>query len=147
MTEDEYKTLRVPAPKVEPTISIDDLTDKKPRTLLWGYTTDRWSHHVYIENEKIHVFSYAGREIITNSLYRDGVLVAKSVVPNKRLYPEACDIEFCLILKNMGIYLPFTNWDDMREEKQYHGRRYSEANQQLCDEGKVHNESMCSQYH
>ena len=147
MTEDEYKILQLPFKKTIPTISIENLCDTQPRTLLWGYTLDRWSHHVYIEKDEIHVFVYTGREDITDSRYRSGDLVAKDVVPDKRLYPKACEIEFCLILRNLGLYLPFTTWNDMREEKQYHGRRYSEHTQQLCNESKSHDEAKGSRWH
>ena len=32
-------------------------------------------------------------------------------IPDKRLYPESCDYEFCCLLKERGITLPFTRFD------------------------------------
>lgn len=33
-------------------------------------------------------------------------------VPDKRLYPERCDYNFCLLLKERGVHLPFTTWTE-----------------------------------
>jgi len=112
------------APEKAPDIiSIKDLKNKSSRTLLWGYTTDRRSHHVYIADGKLHVYVYVygGRIEPEYRYYDSGVLKLSSVVPNKRLYPEACDYEFCLLLKEKNIYLPFTTFNSEREHKQYHG--------------------------
>ena len=147
MTPDEYAVLTAPIPKVTPTINIKDLENKSPRTLLWGYTSCRESHHVYIADGRIHLHVYLGSDdpnVAPAGNYRSGILPLKDVVPDKRLYPEACDAEFCRILKDWGVYLPFTTWH-IRESKQYYGKLVT--NQQLCNEGKTHDESSCSQYH
>ena len=44
------------------------------------------------------------RQILVSSNY--------DFVPDKRLYPERCDYNFCRLLKEKGIHLPFTTWDD-----------------------------------
>lgn len=40
---------------------------------------------------------------------------------NKRVYPEASDYEFCKKLLDIGVYIPFTTFDENREEKQFYG--------------------------
>jgi hypothetical protein len=91
------------------------------RTLLYGYTCERETFHVYIKNKQIYVIVY------NTEYYRGGprpvnmrqieVKSNRDYVPDKRLYPERCDYHFCKLLKEKGIDLPFTaftegfNWD------------------------------------
>mgnify|MGYP007039915543 FL=1 len=42
-------------------------------------------------------------------------------IPDKRLYPETCDYEFCVLLKERDIYLPFTTYDEKRPLRNYYG--------------------------
>ena len=91
------------------------------RTLLYGYTCERETFHVYLKNKQIYVVVY-------NTEYSRGKPTPKNMrqvevksnhyyVPDKRLYPERCDYHFCKLLKEKGIDLPFTifnegfNWD------------------------------------
>ena len=98
-------------------INIEDLTVRTDRTLLYGYTCDRESWHVYIKNEEIVVVSYGFSQtpeiIEVESNY--------GFVPDKRLYPERCDYEFSRVLLEKGIGLPFTTWTDDIEVKKYYG--------------------------
>ena len=125
MTKEEYQQLGQ-ITKPEEIISVSDLANQEPRTLLWGYTTKRCSHHVYLKDGKMHLFVYEGRSSWDSGrddkFYVFGPeLPIKSLVPDKRLYPEACDAEFCGLLKEMGVYLPFTTWNNKRDPQQYHG--------------------------
>jgi len=43
------------------------------------------------------------------------------LIPDKRLYPAACDLEFCRVLVDEGEDLPFTTFEE-REQVQYHGK-------------------------
>lgn len=45
----------------------------------------------------------------------------EQLIPDKRLYPDACDAEFCGLLMRKGALLPFTTFNDKREPKQFHG--------------------------
>lgn len=86
------------------------------KTLLYGYTCERKTFHAYVKNENIYVVVYENdystgkarpknmMQIIVNSNH--------DYVPDKRLYPERCDYHFCLMLKERGIHLPFTTWND-----------------------------------
>jgi len=107
-------------------LGIDDLNDRSDRTLLWGYTCDRDRWHVYIKNGEIHtvMYDYPDKLIIHRVCCNSNA--PEDWVPNKRLYPEACDYEFCTLLKRYGIHLSFTIWNDDRKHKQYHGKILSE---------------------
>jgi hypothetical protein len=37
-------------------------------------------------------------------------------IPSKRLYPERCDFEFCKLLKETDVNLPFTTFDAKNAE-------------------------------
>ncbi|MBU9200101.1 hypothetical protein KTD31_01620 [Burkholderia multivorans] len=107
-------------------VDIAELENQAPRTLIWGYTCDRNSFHVYIEDGQIHRVIYdIGKNILAHNDESNGLLLS-DCVPNKRVYPEASDYEFCRLLKVSGIDFSFTTWDDGREPAQYHGKRVSE---------------------
>lgn len=99
-------------------IEFADLQDKSERTLLWGYTCDRASFHVYVKDEEIKVVMYFSDKDIEEL----NIQYNSQYVPDKRLYPEACDYEFCSLLAQDGVNLPFTTFNDEREPKQYHGK-------------------------
>lgn len=103
------------------TISVDDFTNKKDRTLIWGYTPERDSFHVYLKDKKIHlyVYTYVEKNILKFNSGRE--LEVDILIPRGRVYPEASDYEFCKKLLDMGINIPFTIFDGYREEKQFHG--------------------------
>jgi len=90
-------------------VSAANLTDLKLRTLLYGYTLDRDTHHVYVMGGEIHRLIF---NTYTNVLkHASGSIDVLDLVPTKRLYPERCDFTFCHLLKGMGVYLPFTTFD------------------------------------
>ena len=100
------------------TINVSVLQDQSDRTLLWGYTLDRLSFHVYILDGVLYRYVY---DIYGKGHSIHGDIPVAELVPNKRLYPEACDYEFCSLLKRYGVNLPFTNFNDDRREEQYYG--------------------------
>ena len=97
----------------------------KDRTLLYGYTCDRKTFHVYLKNMEIHTVTYnvdhSGNKPRPNNMTEISVLSNRDFVPNKRLYPEACDYAFCKLLKNANIYLPFTSFNENRPKKDFYG--------------------------
>jgi hypothetical protein len=103
--------------KANKIITVGDLKNKQDRTLLYGYTCNRDTWHVYLElNEIICVIYEFGKktklvEIISNNDF----------VPDKRLYPARCDFEFCSILKSLGIVLPFTAFEEVELKGKYYG--------------------------
>ncbi|QSF43401.1 hypothetical protein [Paenibacillus tianjinensis] len=99
-------------------ISIEDLKDDSDRTLLYGYTCSRNTWHVYIENKRIYVVVY-GFDGDPKWLNVDNNY---EFVPDKRLYPERCDYDFCRLLKDSGVELPFTVWTEDVENQKYYGK-------------------------
>lgn len=97
------------------------------KTLMYGYTCERETFHVYIKDEQIYVVVYeTDYSILYNeelSSFMRGEPKPKNMrqievksnrdyVPNKRLYPERCDYNFCKLLKERGIELPFSHWGE-----------------------------------
>lgn len=121
MTKEEFENLKN-IKSIDNMITIEDLKNKEDRTLLYGYTCDRWDWHVYIKNKEIKSVIYWFRgedmreiEIKYNEMY----------VPDKRLYPEFCDYEFCSLLQKKDVSLPFTVFEEgnkTKELKQYYGK-------------------------
>lgn len=92
-----------------------------PRTLLYGYTSDRKSWHVYMDTDYLvrrYVYEH-GKEDQGDLLSSFSAL--SDLVPDKRLYPECCDFAFCLYLCKKSIYLPFSKFDERNEFKTYYG--------------------------
>lgn len=113
MNREQYQDLTRVCTQREPRVSGSDLNDQQDRTLLYGYTTDRNTHHVYLKDGTLHllVYRYGTHEKIVLR-HEAGELPMHSLVPNKRLYPEKCDHAFCSFLQDEGIYLPFTTFSD-----------------------------------
>jgi len=95
------------------------------RTLLYGYTCDRETHHVYQDEAGgIHIYVYQNNLGAPETPIRkvdvsgDGIATLDDLVPNKRLYPQHCDHEFCLYLKDHGVHLPFTAWGEPRKRSE-----------------------------
>lgn len=96
------------------------------KTLLYGYTCERETFHVYIKDEKIYVVvyhqDYSQGKLRPRNMRQLTVTSNQDYVPDKRLYPERCDYGFCRLLKEKGIHLPFTTWNGNIEiSKEYYG--------------------------
>lgn len=131
MTPQEYaqiQKLPTSAPKV---LTGQDLGNKTPRTLLWGYTTDRYSFHVYLdEHAVIHKVIYLYDDTLVLHLTESNIESNEGWVPSKRLYPEACDAEFCRLLIERGLQLPFTAYNETRElGHSFYGKKKAELAQ------------------
>ncbi len=115
MTKQEYESL---CDRKTPLICGNDLKNQDNRTLLWGYTTSRASWHVYLAAGVIHTVIYDyGKEpeeqpVASNADY----------VPNKRVYPEASDFEFCKLLIDRGVCIPYTSFSADRVQQRYYGK-------------------------
>ena len=115
LNKEEYEQIN-DIEEIPPLIKAEDLSNKEDRTLLYGYTCDRDSWHVYIKGGKI--FTTLGT--LSGHIHEIKPYSNSSYIPDKRLYPETCDFEFCKKLIQAGEHLPFTVWSD-RKEKQYYG--------------------------
>jgi len=122
----EFEELRYKGSSIENIISVDELVNQEDRTLLWGYTCSRDSWHVYLLDREINLFHFVyPKEKIKYLCQESFDLEKQSLVPDKRLFPEACDFEFCKLLKEKGLNLPFTVYQTDRDPKQFHGAIYS----------------------
>ena len=77
------------------------LYNQAPRTLLFGYTGEKDTVHVYLADGIIHkvVYNFKGH-LIEHKTQDQGLLFGECAAV-KRLYPEACDFEFCLVPQNI----------------------------------------------
>lgn len=120
MISEDYHYLMTEVHEVPRLYLAKDLQNKTPRTLLYGYTVDRDTWHVYINYEgHIKTVKYAG---LAGEVEQIHPRCNKQYVPNKRLYPAKCDYEFCKLLKEAGVHLPFTTFDKMHMPDTCHGR-------------------------
>jgi hypothetical protein len=93
-------------------------------TLLYGYDTDRRTWHVYQKGGWLYRVIYIGTNPDLVSADTAERMDARALIPNKRLYPEACDFVFCFELAKREIALPFTTYGTMRTDpnQQFIGR-------------------------
>ncbi|MCC5613256.1 hypothetical protein LC612_42910 [Nostoc sp. CHAB 5834] len=124
MTPKEFEQLNQARESV---LTVDSLTDKSPRTLLYGYTTDRYTWHVYLnEYGKIVrlLTAYSGFILFESD---EPPASNRDYIPSKRLYGESCDFEFCRLLKGHDVPLPFTTFsvNDDKARKEATGSNYA----------------------
>jgi hypothetical protein len=119
MNENQFELLKKTSEQ-EKRVYLKELTNKKDHTLLYGYTCERETFHVYIRHGEIHKIIFDSNSHKPRVHEHGDSLSLHGIVPDKRLYPEACDFEFCELLMKMGVSLPFTTWDEKREEKTFH---------------------------
>jgi len=121
MNEQQYEHFKTEG-ALRNIVCLDDLADKSPRTLLFGYDVCRATIHVYIDPSDglIHVLKYTSTGTVGSERFlvlshtsgpHGGVARNEQFVPDKRLYPESCDLEFCRILRRYDVSLPFTRFD------------------------------------
>jgi len=89
------------------------------KTLLYGYDCDRNTHHVFQDALGfIYLYVYKKltlggvKDLVKIDVSGDGIASLDDLIPNKRLYPQYCDYDFCAYLKGKGVDLPFTTWAD-----------------------------------
>lgn len=103
MNNDEYSKLTAPRAE-DHSVSVFELLNTADRTLLYGYTFERKTVHVYLKGGLIHFFS--GGNHHAQVTWHD----ASALVPNKRVYPALSDYEFSSILKAKGVDISFTTF-------------------------------------
>ena len=119
MTKEEVDLLRgVIAP--DPKIRVDDLTDQSDRTLLYGYTLDRDTFHVYLKDGIMHRVIYSFKRYIVDHIEGEE-LDAHDLSPCKRAYPERTDFEFAKALRIRDVHVSLTTFTEGVEKAQYYG--------------------------
>lgn len=123
MTKHEYQTLKTISviDRNHPLLSIQHLTDTSNRTLLFGRMKDRSQYHIYIKNQKIHCVQY-DVTWLHNTPSPEGLCTLKPhtnqeyIPPNiAKIYPERSDYEFCKLLLQTGVTIPFAPYIDSVE--------------------------------
>lgn len=120
MTEEEMNQLRMITP-VNDVVNIQHLNNKEPRTLLFGYDTDRTTIHVYIcpISNEIRTITYGS---YTHNMPRFRIIHSnEDYVPTKRIYPHKSDFEFCKLLAERATPMAFANYEDS-EDEQFYGK-------------------------
>lgn len=124
MTEVEYKDIIKYVHPTEQAITVENLGEhQENRTLLYGYTCDNKSFHVYLKDGEIHTVVYDLEDFPEENICKPkdmreiAVNVDNDYIPDKRLYPEACDYLFCTLLLERGICLPLTSFDKDNDGK------------------------------
>ena len=102
------------------------LADQTPRTLLYGYTCNRDTFHVYLgEDGRLHRVLYTFEGFLLGHA-DETTLDLSAYVPDKRLYPETCDLAFCQLLKSVDVSLPFTTFNEERIPALWYGKQLPE---------------------
>lgn len=119
MKENEFiKILNIEPPAKE-LITAKHLKNKEDRTLIYGYDCDRNTFHVYLKDEQIHILKYNSREVFPKL----EAFSNDDYVPNKRVYPEYSDFEFCKLLKEQDIHISFLSYSEpAKEPNPYFGK-------------------------
>lgn len=104
------------------------LENNTPRTLAYGFTTDRETFHAYLaeDGNVVRVIYDHDGLLVDIKTEVDGLLMTECV-PNKRMYPERCDFEFCQLLMARQVYLPFTMYKMLAQETWY-GKKLEDLN-------------------
>jgi hypothetical protein len=92
-------------------------------TLLYGYTVDRETIHVYQKDLEIHHLRYSGytdQEEILLHEYGEELPASKLLINHKKFYPESCDFLFVNKIRMIGFMPSLTTFSDERYEKVKH---------------------------
>lgn len=122
MDQNQYNALETNVGK-KTSIEASELTDQTDRTLIYGYTVERLSFHLYLENGAFHRVIYDGDKVFLAGETGVESLSLTQCVPDKRVYPERCDFEFCRILKSRDVSIPFTTFDPNVEARAFYGEK------------------------
>ncbi len=105
MTPEQEEILRAMKTRTTYSIHADALKGYGDRTLLYGYDVNRKTWHVYLMDGEIHLHVYDHNRITITKRSDRFWLDAHKLMPNKRLYPEACDFDFLQILRGNGVQI------------------------------------------
>ncbi|MFB8290205.1 hypothetical protein [Kitasatospora purpeofusca] len=84
------------------------------RTVLFGFTCERLSWHVYLADGQIHLATYDSQTAQVTVHQRREYWPAAELIPDKRVYPESTDWRFAQLMVARAIAVPYRNWDESR---------------------------------
>lgn len=122
MDINQYNALEKGVPKIT-SIKANELADQSDRTLIYGYTVGRETFHLYLENGTFNRVIYDGDKVFLAGETELDVIELMQCVPDKRVYPERCDFEFCRILKSRDVSIPFTTFNPNVEARAFYGEK------------------------
>ena len=109
MNKEQYKSLK----NSNCVICVDDVSNPlEDKTLLYGYTLDRDTFHVYVMDGTLHRIIYNRPSNILIKYDAGDSIDIDKLIPSKRVYPQYSDFEFCQILIERGATIPFTTFDE-----------------------------------
>lgn len=124
MKKEQYLQLKEMTEGKSKLIMAKDLSlPDKNRTLLYGYTCQRSTFHVYLKDGEIKVAIYDHLE----DMWEWKVEYNNEYIPDKRIYPERSDFEFVSLLMQRGVNVMahMLDWHDASEialkENGYYG--------------------------
>jgi len=123
MTKEEYEILG--SKRKNSAIHISSLKNSNPRTLLYGYDFDRNSVHLYLKGVWFTYVRYNNHGDLLEQKDMYDIPIAAGhcyYIPNKRVYWEMSDFEFCLLLKEGGVPIYFTNSNGNVVPQQFYGK-------------------------
>lgn len=97
-------------------INVSELAERvfglHNQTLLYGYTCDRDTFHVYLKDGHIHRTIYKSTSDVVSHVDFGRECDATQLVPDKRVYPAPTSFAFARTLIRKGVPVPFTTWDN-----------------------------------
>lgn len=120
MNKEQYDalvpTLREEVDVFDEDVSPNELADQSDRVLVYGYTTDRDTFSVSLEDGLFVGRCYSGVTDDPPVAWRstspaEGRSVAL-LVPNKRIYPHKSDADFLKLLHERGAMVSLGNWPE-----------------------------------
>ena len=135
MTEDEYNKLKTERTGggPQPVDLASMLQNKADRTLIWGYTPEKDSFHVYLQDQTIVRLVFAYKAAVPKEMEAGTEYFPATMVPAKRVYAEASDAEFCGLLRRLGVDFSFAPFNPERAPKQFHGETLEDFGMSLAD--------------
>ena len=136
MNADQYASLRTlinenleGCPTSRKSISVSELNNPThDRTLLWGYTCEKESFHIYLKDSQIHkvVYGYPDKLLFSTS---GESMPCSSMAPDKRAYPAACDEQFAQLMVEKNQHVSYTTFEE-RPDIPFHGKLIEELEEQ-----------------
>lgn len=117
MNEAQFYQLDRGLPKL---ITLKDLTDKSPRTLVYGYNCNRDTWHLYLTADGQFQWVLYDFDGFLIDEYKADSIKPSDCLPDKRIYGQKSDFEFCQLLMHCGQTLSFTTYEEV-EPAQYYG--------------------------
>ena len=115
MNQDEWTVLNA-TPLGKDRLSATEIGGPD-RTLALGYTSERHTWHLYLENGLLHRLIYDGRSRTVVSNQASEQWLAAKLRPDKHLYPESVDARFAHLMRKRGHDLPYCQFSQTRRAR------------------------------